>query len=269
MRPFRVFGNLYFVGTKPASAHLIDTGDGLVLLDSGYAETLYLVLDSIRELGYNPRELKYVLHSHGHIDHAGATRQLVELTGAKTAIGRADRDSVTGARDLSYAAELGMRFEGTFEPDLLLDDGDEIRLGNTVFRCLHTPGHTEGTMSWFFDVRDGERVLRAGTHGGVGMNSMRCAYLEKYGLPLTLREDFRAGLRRLRGERVDVFIGNHQEQCDTLGKYARILRGETDAFADPAAWPAFLEKCEQNLDALLASEEAASDGKQSEKERAQ
>ena len=57
MTPFRIFGNLYFVGTKPASAHLIDTGDGLILLDSGYPETLYLVMDGIRELGFSPYDL--------------------------------------------------------------------------------------------------------------------------------------------------------------------------------------------------------------------
>lgn len=80
MEPFRVFGNLYFVGTKPASAHLIDTGAGLILLDSGYPETLYLVLDSIRRLGFRLEDLALILHSHGHIDHIGGTRA-----------GRADR----------------------------------------------------------------------------------------------------------------------------------------------------------------------------------
>lgn len=90
MEPFRVFGNLYFVGTEPASAHLIDTGAGLILLDSGYPETLYLVLDSIRRLGFRLEDLALILHSHGHIDHIGGTRALVELTGAKTAIGAAD-----------------------------------------------------------------------------------------------------------------------------------------------------------------------------------
>lgn len=79
-----------FVGTKPASAHLIDTGAGLILLDSGYPETLYLVLDSIRRLGFRLEDLALILHSHGHIDHIGGTRALVELTGAKTAIGAAD-----------------------------------------------------------------------------------------------------------------------------------------------------------------------------------
>ena len=114
MTPFKVIGNLYFVGTIPASAHLIDTGDGLILLDSGYPETLYLVLQSIYELGFNPYDIKYILHSHGHIDHIGGTRALAELTGAKTVIGRLDLDYVTGDRDLTFARELDMIFDCPF-----------------------------------------------------------------------------------------------------------------------------------------------------------
>lgn len=256
MTPFRVAEGLYFVGTIPASAHLIDTGDGLILLDSGYPETLYLILDGIYRLGFDPRDIKYILHSHGHIDHVGGTRALVALTGAKTILGRQDEDYVTGKRDLSFAKELGMTFEGFFQPDILLSDGDEIRLGNTVITCLHTPGHTEGTMSYFFTVNDKGRTLRVGTHGGVGMNTMGRRFLEKYGLPLTLRDDFRAGLHRLQKEQVDIFIGNHQDQCDTLGKSARILAGEADAFVDSTAWGKYLAECEHNLDALLEKEAA-------------
>lgn len=255
MAPFRIFGDLYFVGTKPASAHLIDTGAGLILLDSGYPETLYLVMDSIRRLGFQLEDLALILHSHGHIDHIGGTRALVELTGTETAIGAADADTVRGKRDLTFAKELGMTFDGFFEPNRLLQDGDRIELGNTCITCLHTPGHTQGTMSYFFNVTDADgRTLRAGTHGGVGLNSMARSYLYSYGLPLRLREDFRAGLHRLQGEHVDIFIGNHQEQCDTIGKYERIRAGEADAFVDPAAWPLYLADCEQKLDRMLAEE---------------
>ena len=254
MTPFKVIGNLYFVGTIPASAHLIDTGDGLILLDSGYPETLYLVLQSIYELGFNPYDIKYILHSHGHIDHIGGTRALAELTGAKTVIGRLDLDYVTGDRDLTFARELDVIFDCPFHPDILLDDGDTLSLGNTTIRCVHTPGHTEGTMSFFFDTEDHGQIFRVGTHGGIGDNSMRKDFLEYYGLPLSLRDDFRKGLEQLRHEHVDVFIGNHQDQCDTLGKSARILAGQWDAFVDPAAWPAFLDAAEARLDRMLAAE---------------
>ena len=113
--PFKVFGNTWFTGTIPASTHLIDTGAGLIIINSGYQETLYLMLESTRRLGFDPADIRYILHSHGHIDHAGATRALVELTKAKTFIGAGDYDIVTGKRPLSWAPEYNMAFNGAFE----------------------------------------------------------------------------------------------------------------------------------------------------------
>lgn len=256
MPPFRILENLYFVGTKPASAHLIDTGEGLILLDTGYPQTLYLILDSIRELGFSPYDIKYVLLTHGHIDHLGAARAIREMTGCKLLLGSGDLDYATGKRDLTFSAELELERPASFIPDILLKNGDEVRLGKTCIRCLHTPGHTEGTMSFFFNIEHNGQLVRVGTHGGVGMNSMQRSFLEKHHLPLSLRDDFRAGLQRLRKEPVDLFIGNHQQQCDTIGKYQRIVAGDTEAFLDPAAWCTFLDTCEQQLDAMLREEQS-------------
>ena len=95
-------------------------------------------------------------------------------------------------------------------------------------------------------------IMKAPSHDI--MNSMARSYLLAYGLPLRLREEFRAGLHRLQGEYVDIFIGNHQDQCDTIGKSERIRAGEADAFVDPSAWPLYLADCEQKLDRMLAEE---------------
>lgn len=254
--PFRMFGNLYFVGTKRASSHLIDVGDGLVLLDSGYSQTLYLAMESIWELGFDVRDIKYILHSHGHIDHFGGTRALVELTGAKTFLGKYDHDYVNGKRDLSWCKELGLAFDEPFEPDHLLEDGEKVTLGNTEFTFLHTPGHTEGTMSIFFPVTDGKRTFRAGMHGGVGMNSLSRSFLKSYDLPFSLQTDFIAGLERLRKENVEIHVGNHCGNNDTCGRGKRVLAGEKDAFIDPSSWGNFLNDCEKKIRDLMAKEEA-------------
>ena len=254
MKPFQVVDNLFFVGTQQASSHLIDTGCGLILLDTGYPKDLYLILDGIYQLGFDPHDIKYILHSHGHIDHFGGTRCLVELTDAKTFIGRQDADAVLGKNRLSYAEELGMRLQEPFYPDVLLDDGDIVSLGAAKIRCVHTPGHTQGTFSFFFDVFHGNAVHHVGMHGGVGVNSMERFYLEQHGLPLSLRDDFRAGLEMLKQEPVDIFIGNHQDQCNTIDKFNRITTGEANAFIDPDAWSDFLKQCALRLDALLFRE---------------
>ena len=135
MEPFRILGNTWFVGTEPASTHLIDTGDGLIMLDSGYQESLYLVIDSIYRCGFKLKDLRYIIHSHGHNDHAAATAALVKLTGAKTFIGAGDLQMVNGTRpELSWAPENHLAAP-EFEPDQQIRDGDRIKLGNVVIDC--------------------------------------------------------------------------------------------------------------------------------------
>lgn len=258
MTPFHMIGNLYFVGAVNASVHAIDTGEGLVLIDSGYQDTLFYTLNGLYRLGLSPYDIKYVLLTHGHIDHFGAARAIREMTGCKIVLGRRDLDYVTGKRDLSFATELGMPLAEVafFEPDILIDDGDVITLGNTSIECVHTPGHTEGTMSFFFPVAHNGKRLTVGTHGGTGINSMEGAFLKKHGLPFSLREDFRAGLHALKRRRVDVFIGNHAGQSHTKQKYDRMMAGDKNAFVDPTEWAEYLDSCERNLDNMIAAEAA-------------
>ena len=255
MEPFRVVGNLYFVGTRPASAHLIDTGDGLILLDVGYQQTLYLVIHSICRMGFRIGDIRLILLSHGHIDHLGGAKNLAALSGAKIAIGAQDADYANGRRDLTYARELGMIYDTPFQPDILLRDGDTLEIGRTKIRCFHTPGHTEGTMSYLFNVIDGAREWTAGTHGGIGINTMSRAFLNEYNLPLRLRDAFRNGLDRMRDQHVDVLVPNHQDQWDTIGRYQRLLAGDESAFIDDTAWPGYLDMAEARLNALLEDEE--------------
>lgn len=252
--PLKIFGNLYFVGNCPASTHIIDTGEGLIMLDSGYQHSLYSVIDGVYRVGLDLHDLKYILHTHGHIDHFGATRALVELTGAKTFIGRPDRDYANGTLDLSYAKELGMEFNETFEPDVLLDDGDVIELGNTRIKAVATPGHTPGAMSYFFDVTDGKDTFRAGLHGGMGINTLCKEFLDRYSLPYSLREDFVNAMLRLNEEKVDIFLGNHMQHNKTEEKAAKLAVGDRLAFVDPDEWQPYNLWCIKNLEQMIERE---------------
>lgn len=245
--PFKIFGNLYFVGTKPASTHIVDTGDGLIMLDSGYQQSLYLVIHNMHMLGLNPLNLKYIVMTHGHIDHMGATKALKELTGAKTFLGAEDREYVNGTLDLSYAKELGMEFTETFEPDVLLQGGDVIELGNTKIRAVATPGHTPGAMSYIFDVTDGEKVYTAGLHGGMGINTMCREFLDKYGLSYDCREKFKKAMDNLKKEKVDIFLGNHMQHNETERKYEELKSSNRTAFVVPGEWENYAEWAKQNL----------------------
>lgn len=245
--PGRVFGPIWFVGTRPASTHLIDTGDGLILIDPGYPESLHIVLDNIQKIGFDYRDIKVILMSHGHVDHAGATKELAALTGAKTYIGAGDLKMVTGEEDTALSKFPDHREKYSFVPDVLLQDGDTVSLGNISVLCLSTPGHTDGTMSFFFDVSDGKRTFRAGMHGGAGRNTLRKEFLEKFGLPLSNQDKFIRGLEYAKTQKVDIFLGNHVDHNDTDLKLARVAAGETDAFVAPEEWTQFLDEKIQKM----------------------
>ncbi len=251
--PGRIFGNLYFVGTRPASTHVIETEEGLIVLDPGYPEALEEILANMRALGLDPMQTRIILCSHGHYDHAGAVLALKNLTGAKTYVGRGDLDMVEkGIR--TWTEELGTEYNEHFTPDVLLQDGDHVRLGSTDILCLETPGHTEGTLSFFFDVTDGKRVFRAGMHGGVGINTLNGGYLKQSGLSIDMREKYLASIERVKRERVELFLGNHCGNNDTVGKLEKVRAGDLLAFVCPEEWIPFLEGKAAQLRDLIEKE---------------
>lgn len=253
MEPFKIFGNLYFVGTKFVSSHVIDTGDGLIILDSNFPQCTYLVTEGMRKVGLNPMDIKYILHSHGHYDHIGGTKALVQLTGAKTIIGKSDVPFVNGTVDLTWAKELGFEFKEAFEPDIVIEDGDVFECGKTKIRAVSTPGHTPGTMSFFFNVDDGENTYIAGMQGGAGVNSLTNAFLKEYNLPISCREDFVNSMEKIKNEHVDILIGNHPGDVDTKGKYARMQAGEENPFIDASALERRLAYIMNQFNEMVAS----------------
>ena len=234
IEPFRIVGGTYFVGTYRASAHLIDTGDGLILIDSGYSDTLFLVIDSIHRAGFDPNDIKYIINTHWHGDHTEGTAAIAEMSGAKTLIGERD-------------AERAKKY---FNPDILVSDGDTLTLGHTTIRFVHTPGHTYGTMSLFYDEVEDGRTLRLGMFGGAGRNTLALGKFDYDGC----REDYFASIRRLREEKVDVMLGNHVWNNDTERKGKLLLSGGENEFIDAEMFPRFLDHCERALDRLIAEE---------------
>jgi len=255
VKPFKIIDNLYFVGNVASSSHLIDTGEGLVLIDTGYPQTLYMLIESIWELGFDVRDIKHIIHSHGHYDHLGATKALVELCGAKTWLGTQDAPYADGRQKLmTWASKLGYEYHETFEPDFLIKDGDVFNLGNVSIKMLNTPGHTPGTISFFFDMPHQNKTLTVGLHGGVGTNSMEKSFLDEYGLDTSCWQNFFDGIKRLKKIHVDVFIGNHTWNNDTVGKSKRIT-ADYNPFIDSAAWPRFLESRKLELEKVMAAEQ--------------
>ncbi len=253
---FQLCSNLWHIGGISNPSYLLDTGDGLLLLDTGGPYTAYQIIQHINELKKNVLDVRWILHSHGHIDHFGSTRVISELTGAKTYIGAEDKNIANGTLDLSWAKELNTVYNAPFEADVLLHDGDILHFGNTTFKCLAAPGHTQGTMAYFFNVEDNGTELRAGMHGGVGFNSMQMSFLRKYGLSANCRKQFLHGLERLKKEHVDIFVGNHlpNNHSDEKIQMKKQNPDGKNPFIDSSEWHRFLTQTEINFQHFLAND---------------
>ena len=227
LQGFKLYPSVYFVGNERVSVHIIDTSKGLVMIDTGYPDMYDIIMENIAKVGLCPKDICAIFHSHGHIDHYGCTREIAALSGAKTYISRIDNDILNGKLDLSWAKELNYEVIPPFNCDVLIEDGDVFDFGDTSIRCVHTPGHTDGVMSFFITLPDGKI---AAMHGGGGINTQKSEFLKRYGLSFDCRRKFRESLDKVRDERVDVILGNHPEQTGTLEKMVKILGGDRILF---------------------------------------
>lgn len=231
VEPFRMIGNVYFVGTVEASSHLIDTGAGLILIDTGYAENAETVVESMNTLGYDVKDVKIILHSHGHYDHTDATAKILEVAPqAKT-----------------YLSFHDIRYIKDFQPDFDICDGDVIELGNTKIECLFTPGHTEGSVSFFWDVVEDGKTYRAAMFGGSGVNQLKKDFMNGWRVPYLCRGLFFDSVERLLQRKVDVMIGNHSWQNHTLEKRDKMKNAKSNPFIDPSEWEAYLKRLYASL----------------------
>jgi metallo-beta-lactamase class B len=233
VEPFKVAPHVYYVGNSWVGAYLIETNKGLILIDSTMHNQVYLVLESIRKLGFDPKDIKILLLSHAHYDHCGGVRPIIEYSGAKLYMGKEDELFLKEMTDLIYTE--GYSF-GSFQADEYYDDKKPITLGGITINTIHTPGHTPGTTSFFFEDKDeNSKVFHCGLHGGVGLNTLNDQYFKETGLPVSLRDDFLKGLLKLREMKVDITLGSHPSHVRMLEKVDQIS-DTFNPFADDTVW---------------------------------
>lgn len=242
IEPFHIFGPLYYVGDRKVCVHLIDTDEGLLLIDAGFPHTVHMLTDSIYRLGFEPKDIKMILHTHGHFDHFGASASYRRLYGCSLAISRTDGELLKSRPEISL-----LDWSGSVTPmaqvpefDRLVENGEKLRMGSVTIECLPIPGHTPGAMAFFMELKETGRTLRAGLFGGAGKGSLSMAALRRFEQPLSLRQDMLDSLDAMQYQHVDIMLGNHPGNNDTLKRRERQLRGDAEAFVDPAAWPRFL-----------------------------
>lgn len=234
--PFHVVGSIYYVGNNYVSTYLIDTGEGLILIDPGFKETVYMVFDSIRKLGFNPTEIRHIFLSHGHVDHVAGTRFLQEYSGAKVWLGKADEFFFTERLDLTAdPAHIT-----PFTIDMFYDYEKDFVMGNVRIRFVHSPGHTPGCTSIFVHTEHKGRPVIAAMHGGLGLNGLTYDELDENRLPRSLQADYINGLRKIQDEPVDVVIVSHNHNYDILARH-RMDDGSGDVYIDPSGWSEMIQ----------------------------
>ena len=228
MKPFKIIDNLYYVGSYKECCHLVNTGDGLMLIDVGSIKNVYLIINSIYQLGFSPYDVKYILLTHRHNDHIGGVKELAGLTKAKTYI--------------SERCKKYLEDNNIFEPTKYIKDGDKLIFGNIEVNCIATPGHTEDTISFIFDMAHEGRIYKVGMFGGAGPATLTTADGDHYD---GCREDYINSCDRLLKEKVDVMLGNH---CwnNNLDIKAKEMTKEYNPFLDNGAeWRKFLTFCKE------------------------
>ena len=241
--PFRIAGNLYYVGAVEITSYLITTPQGHFLLDGGFVETAPQIERNIKQLGFKLSDVKYLLNSHAHCDHAGGLAELKKLTGAKFVASEGD------AAQLRKGGHGDFRFGNTMvfppvEPDRVIRDGDTIQLADQVMTAHVTPGHTRGNTTWTTKIKDGAETYDAVFVGSQSALDYKFVGQESYP---GIAADFEKSFAVLRSLPCDIFLASHGWFFHFVEKHERLMHGETKAFVDPDGYREYLSESEKDF----------------------
>ena len=241
--PFQVFDNLYYVGARWVSAWLLVSDQGLILFDALYGDLTDIAINGIRELGFDPDDIRYVIVSHAHYDHIGGARRLQEEFGSVVMMTEADWNMTTEpAVYQEYPTPIR---------HLSVSDGSTLNLGRTRLRFMQTPGHTPGVLSTRFTVYDNGYPHEAFLFGGAGLNFSGVERTEIY---------INSIERLMQMENIEVNIPNHPASGEIFERY-EILQdrqdGDLHPFVDPESWDAWLDILMRNALGKLEREREA------------
>lgn len=256
VEPFKIYGNLYYVGDSWVCVHIVDTGDGLLMFDAGNCGGEAMLIHSIWKLGFNPADVKWIILSHGHVDHFGAVNFFKRMFETKIYIGEPDSKMIKEQPYLSVIHESGNCTNELFEIDYEIKDGDLLKFGNTEIKFYLVPGHTEGCIACFFDITDNNDTKRVGYYGGFGFNTLQKDFLIDIGdTSFNMRKLYLQSIKKVCDEKVDIFMGNHTSNVNLLEKRKYMLENPNEnPFIDSFAWKNYLNSKYNELIELINSE---------------
>ncbi len=247
--PFHIIGNIYYVGASDIGSYLIVTPAGDILLDGGFVETAPQIKTNIQTLGFKLADVKYILNSHAHLDHAGGIPEMKHATGAKFVAMDGDVPALTAGTSFPAAT-----------PDRVIHDGDTVTLGGVTMTAHLTPGHTRGCTTWTMVTRDGVKRYDVVF---VGSATVLPNYklIDRPGTPATypgIEADYEKTFRVLRSLPCDVFLASHGSFYSLVDKRGVMSKNPAqNPFIDPWGYQAYILRAEGVFLKELQTEQAA------------
>ncbi len=256
--PFRVYGNTYYVGVAGLSSVLIDSGEGLILIDGALPQSAERIADGVRALGFDLRDVKWILNSHAHMDHAGGIAALRRMSGAKVAASpagaRALRTGTAAPDDPQAGFGAIMRYPAVRDV-VTVADGATVVLGKLTVTAHHTPGHTPGATTWTWRSCEEERcvdVVYAESLTPVAAPRFR------FSADAARVKQFRGSIAKVRALPCDVMVPTHPSAGRLFEQRAASESKGRQAFIDPGACREYADRADRGLTARLKQE---ADGK--------
>ena len=254
--PYRIIGNVYYVGSQGLASYLITTPQGHILINSSLETSVPLIRESIEKLGFKFGDVKILLISHAHWDHCAGSASIKELTGAKYMVMDADVPEIEagGKGNFQYGDSPTSRYQPT-KVDRVLHDGEVVKLGDAVLTAHLTPGHTKGTTTWTMKAKEGDRTYNVVIIGSPNVNA---GYkLVNNALYPQIAPDYERMFRILKSLPCDVFLGAHGNYYGMESKYARMKEHAANPFIDPEGYKSYVAEREQTFRTELAKQTAA------------
>jgi metallo-beta-lactamase class B len=244
--PFHIIGNVYYVGASDITSYLMVTPAGDILLDGGFVETAPMIEANIQKLGFKLSDVKYILSSHEHLDHAGGISELRRATGAKFVALEQEVPGLTEGKSFPAA-----------KPDRVIHDGDSVKIDTEVMTAHSTPGHTRGCTTWTTTVHDGTQSYQVVFVGSASVLPMY-RLIDQPGSPATypgIEQDYQKTFQVLRSLACDVFLGAHGSFYSLAQKRGVMEKKPAqNPFIDPWGYQAYILDTEAVFQKKLAAE---------------
>jgi len=254
--PFRIIGNIYYVGVTGLASYLITTPHGHVLLDGGFAESAPIIERNIATLGFRIQDVKYLLNSHAHYDHCGGLAALRRISGAQVVASRPDAEVLESGRQKNYSSPDSL-FPAV-KVDRLISSGESVQLGGVTLTAILTPGHTKGCTTWTTPVEDAGKTYQAVFYCSTSVAGYPLVDNARYP---QIVSDYERSFAVLRQLPCDVFLAPHGSFFHLMEKRARLAKSGPNPFVDPSELRSFVDQSEKEFHQELKRQTAARERK--------